>query len=398
MTEDTCSGRLDRTNSTESSGAVKQDRWANLDALRREIDAIDVQIVNLLAQRHDRVQQVVSIKKSMGLPVWHPAREEDLVSQRRAQAARVGLDPAFVEEIYRCVLRQSRVRQTSHVARVAVRPGYKVLIVGGRGRMGEYFGRWFRDAGYEVRVLEVEDWPRVDELCMGIQLALVSVPIDRTMDVIKKLGPHLPPDCVLADITSLKSGPVAAMLEAHKGPVVGLHPLFGPSTTVMDQQIVVSSPGRDPAACQWVLDQFSVWGNIVLTLEAQEHDELMDIMQGVRHFATFAFGRFLAERNISLSKTLEFCSPIYRLELAMVGRLFAQDARLYAGIILASQQRRDLLREFVSSLERSRKILEEGGMEAFCTEFERVADWFGTFCEQAMRESSFLIDKLVERF
>lgn len=398
MTEDTCSGRLDRANSRESSSSMNGDKWGNLDTLRREIDAIDVQIVNLLAQRHDRVQQVVSIKKSMGLPVWHPAREEDLVSKRRAQAARVGLDPAFVEEIYRCVLRQSRVRQTSHVARVAVRPGYKVLIVGGRGRMGEYFGRWFREAGYEVRVLDVGDWPRVDELCSGIQLALVSVPIDSTIDVIKKLGPHLPSDCVLADITSLKSGPVVAMLEAHKGPVVGLHPLFGPSTTVMDQQIVVSSPGRDSAACQWLLDQFSVWGNIVLTLDAQEHDELMDIMQGVRHFATFAFGRFLAERNVSLSKTLEFCSPIYRLELAMVGRLFAQDARLYAGIILASQQRRELLREFVSSLERSRKILEEGGTEAFCAEFERVADWFGTFCEQAMRESSFLIDKLVERF
>lgn len=393
--------RSDRANSedaADAADAAHPARAADLDDLRREIDAIDTQIVNLLAKRHEKVQQVVGIKKAMGLPVWHPAREEDLVSQRRAQAMRVGLDPAFVEEIYRCILRQSRVRQTSHVARVGVRPGYKVLIVGGHGRMGEYFGRWFREAGYEVRVLDVGDWPRVDELCRGIQLALVSVPIDCTIDVIKKIGPHLPPDCVFADITSLKAGPVAAMLEAHPGPVVGLHPLFGPSTTVMDQQIVVSSPGRDPAACQWLLDQLSVWGNIVLTLPAEEHDELMDIMQGVRHFATFAFGRFLAERNVSLSKTVEFCSPIYRLELGMVGRLFAQDARLYAGIILASRQRRELLREFVDSLERSRKLLEEGGAEAFCAEFDRIADWFGAFCEQAMRESSFLIDKLVERF
>ncbi|MCX8107326.1 MAG: bifunctional chorismate mutase/prephenate dehydrogenase [Verrucomicrobiae bacterium] len=382
----------------DRSDAAAACQVRNLEVLRREIDAIDEQIVNLLARRHETVQKVVSIKKAMGLPVWHPAREEDLVSQRRTQAARVGLDPAFVEEIFRCVLRQSRVRQTSHVARVAVRPGYRVLIVGGRGKMGEYFGRWFREAGYEVRVLDVGDWPHVDELCKGIHLALVSVPIDCTIDVIKKLGPHLPQDCVLADITSLKAGPVAAMLEAHSGPVVGLHPLFGPSTTVMDQQIVVSSPGRDPAACQWVLDQFSVWGNIVLTLPADEHDELMDIMQGVRHFATFAFGRFLAERNVSLSKTLEFCSPIYRLELAMVGRLFAQDARLYAGIILASAERRRLLKEFVDSLEKSRMLLEEGGMDAFCTEFARIAEWFGPFCEQAMRESSFLIDKLVERF
>jgi len=303
-----------------------------------------------------------------------------------------------VEEIYRCVLRQSRVRQTSHVARVGVRPGYRVLVVGGLGRMGRYFGRWFAEAGYEVRVLDVDDWPQVDDLCRGIQLAFISVPIDRTVDVIRQLGPHLPSDCVLTDITSLKAGPVAAMLESHPGPVVGLHPLFGPSTSVMDQQIVVSAPGRDPAACQWLLDQLSVWGNIVLTLPAQEHDELMDIMQGVRHFATFAFGRFLAERKVNLDRTLEFCSPIYRLELGMVGRLFGQDGRLYAGIILASPERRALLREYVQSLEQSRMLLEEGGLDAFCDEFERIAEWFGPFCEQAMRESSFLIDKLVERF
>lgn len=395
MTEKTSS---DSADPWQCSGTTGAQQTTSLDSLRREIDAIDEQIVNLLAKRHEKVQHVVAIKKAMGLPVWHPAREEDLVSQRRTQAARVGLDPAFVEEIFRCVLRQSRVRQTSHVARVGVRPGYRVLIVGGRGRMGEYFARWFRDAGYEVRILDVDDWPHVDDLCRGINLALVSVPIDCTIEVIRKLGPHLPNDCVLADITSLKAGPVAAMLEAHRGPVVGLHPLFGPSTTVMDQQIVVSSPGRDPEACQWVLDQFTVWGNIVLTLPANEHDELMDIMQGVRHFATFAFGRFLAERDVNLSKTLEFCSPIYRLELGMVGRLFAQDPRLYAGIILASKQRRELLREFVNSLERSRMLIEEGGMEAFCAEFNRIAEWFGPFCEQAMRESSFLIDKLVERF
>lgn len=370
----------------------------DIETLRREIDQIDEQIVNLLALRHERVQQVVSAKKAQKLPVWHPAREEDLVSQRRAQAMRVGLDPSFVEEIYRCVLRQSRVRQTSHVARVGVRPGNRVLIVGGLGRMGQYFGRWFREAGYEVRVLDVDDWPRVDDLCRDIHLAFISVPIDCTVDVIRQLGPHLPPDCVLADITSLKAGPVTAMLESHSGPVVGLHPLFGPSTTVMDQQIVVSAPGRNPAACQWLLDQLTVWGNIVLTLPAQEHDELMNIMQGVRHFATFAFGRFLAERNVNLDRTLEFCSPIYRLELGMVGRLFAQDARLYAGIILASPERRNLLRDYVQSLELSRTLLEEGGMDAFCTEFERIAQWFGPFCEQAMRESSFLIDKLVERF
>jgi len=203
---------------------------------------------------------------------------------------------------------------------------------------------------------------------------------------------------VLADLTSVKAAPVAAMLAAHGGPVVGLHPLFGPTTASMDQQVVVASPGRDPAACRWVLDQLSAWGNIVLTLDAAEHDALMNLVQGVRHFATFAFGRFLAERGVDLGRTLEFSSPIYRLELGMIGRLFAQDAAMYGQIICASPQRLALLREYVESLRRSCELLEREGPAAFEREFARVAAWFGPFCGQALRESSFLIEKLVERF
>ena len=371
---------------------------AALEELRREIDAIDQRIVDLLAQRSTKVQQVVALKTARRLPVYHPAREEDLISQRREQAQRAGLDPDHVEELYRCIMRQSRMRQTAQVTRTGVRPGAKVVIVGGLGKMGQYFSRWFAESGCPVRVLDREDWPRAAELCAGVDLALVSVPIGETVAVIKNLGPHLPPGCVLADITSVKQAPMEAMLAAHPGPVVGLHPLFGPMTTTMDQQIVVSTTGRAPEECQWVLDQFIAWGNIVLPLEAREHDDLMTIVQALRHFATFAFGDFLYRQDVNITRTLELSSPIYRLELGMIGRLFAQDPALYSEIIFASPERRALLQDFIDSLGRHSGLLKTGDKAAFCAEFQRIAAWFGPFREQAMRESNFLIDKLVERF
>lgn len=50
----------------------------------------------------------------------------------------------------------------------------------------------------------------------------------------------------------------------------------------------------------------------------------MAFIQALRHFATFAYGLHLAEENVQLEQLLALSSPIYRLELAMVGRLFAQ--------------------------------------------------------------------------
>lgn len=367
-------------------------------ALRREIDAIDQQVVALLSDRQKQVEHVVALKKAHNLQVYHPAREEDLISARRQQAKQAGLCPDYIEEIYRTVMRRSRVEQTDQMASKAVKPGATVLIVGGTGEMGRYFVNWFKGAGYAVRSMGSRDWERVADFCKEIDLCVISVTIDRTPEIIARIGPYLPPDCVLTDVTSVKKAPMDAMMAAHGGPVIGLHPLFGPTTSTLDKQIVVATPGRNDAACQWVVDQFSLWGSVIVMSDAAEHDQIMEFVQSLRHFATFAFGQFLASKNVPLSRTLEFSSPIYRLELGMVGRLFAQDAALYAEIIFATPERRALLKEYIESLNRNLEMLENGDKTEFEREFAKITRWFGPFGEQAMRESSFLIDKLIERF
>ncbi len=210
--------------------------------LRAEIDSIDKQLVALLAQRRRVVEQITQVKQQQDLPTFHPAREENLISARRAQAVEAGLDPDYVEDLFRAVLRQSRAGQLRTLGRRAARPGARVLIVGGRGSMGRFFCAWFTQSDYEVRVLDRDDWPRVQSLTAGLDLCILAVPIDATASVAAQIAPHLPPTCILADITSLKREPLKAMLQAHPGPVVGLHPLFGPATTTMDKQ----NPRRHP--------------------------------------------------------------------------------------------------------------------------------------------------------
>ncbi len=378
--------------------SIAQEIREQLDPLRQSIDAIDHDVVALLKERQEQVEKVLQLKKTHGLPVYHPAREENLISEKRRIGRAVGLDADFLEDIFRRILRQSRVEQTAQLARRAVRPGATVLVVGGDGAMGRYLARWFGEAGYRVRSLDREDWSRAETLCQEIDLALISVPIDSTMNVARRLGPHLPASCILADVTSVKQAPLSAMLASHPGPVVGLHPLFGPSTTTLDKQVVVATPGRESTACQWLLDQFADWGAIVLKTRAEDHDDIMGIVQALRHFATFIFGRFLYEKRIRLDEALEFSSPIYRLEFGMVGRLFAQDAGLYSEIIFASPERRALLKKYLASAQANLDLIANDDKTLFEDHFRRIAEWFDPFSRQALRESTYLIDKLIERF
>ncbi len=382
----------------EKTDNLEKSITSALEQLRIDIDDIDRQIVSLLAKRQSVVEKVVNLKNAHNIPVYHPAREEYLISNRRNQSREIGLNPDFIEEIFRSVIRQSRIQQTRDFTRLGVRPGASVLIVGGKGEMGKYFSKYFSDAGYEVRILGRDDWDRIEELCTGLDLAILSVPIDKTAELAFKLGAYLPKECILSDLTSIKAKPLQAMLEAHTGPVIGLHPLFGPTPSSMDKQIVVVTPGRNEKSCQWLVEQFVAWGTIIVRADAEEHDEIMGIVQTLRHFATFAFGQFLARKRIDIRRTLEFSSPIYRLELGMVGRLFAQDESLYSEIIFASPERRELLKDYLRSLNSNLEMIETGDKALFKKEFKKIAEWFGPFSEQAMRESSFMIEKLIERF
>src|SRR5262249_8821262 len=161
---------------------------------------------------------------------------------------------------------------------------------------------------------------------------------------------------------------------------------FGPATNSMDKQIVVVSPGRNSEAAKWLLEQLTLWGNVLVETPAEEHDQIMGIVQALRHFATFAFGQFLHSRGVPILRPLELFSPIYRLELAMVGRLFAQDPALYAEIVFATPERLQLLKDYIQSMSQNLSLIERGDKAEFTARFRKVAEWFGPFSEQAMRE------------
>lgn len=366
--------------------------------IRDSIDDIDSKILSLLAERYAQVEKIVKLKKEHNIAIYHPAREEDLIFKLRTKAEKKKLDPDFIEDIYRMIIRRSRVSQTDRMKHKGIKSSAKIVIIGGKGQMGGLFSSLFMKSGYQVEILEIQNWQNAKKICENTDLVLISVPIEKTIDIIQKVSSFIEPSTILADLTSIKEKPLKAMIKFHSGPVLGLHPLFGPTINSFDKQIIIATPGRDDKNCQWLIDQFLIWGSVIVRSSAKEHDEIMEIVQALRHFATFCFGSFLTQKKQNLERTLEFSSPIYRLETGMVGRLFAQDASLYSEIIFATKQRRRLLKEYISSFSEHIDMLEDNNKDLFIKKFNEVAHWFGPFSEQAMRESDFLINKLIERF
>ncbi|MDM5091885.1 bifunctional chorismate mutase/prephenate dehydrogenase [Aeromonas rivipollensis] len=371
-----------------------------LNALRDKIDVVDKQLIDLLAARLALVGEVGEVKSRHGLPIYAPDREASMLARRRAEAELLGVPGDLIEDVLRRVMRESYILESASEKEnhfKCMKPDLgKVVIIGGQGQLGRLFGQMFGLSGYRVESLEQGDWPRSDEILADAGLVMVAVPIDITCQIIDRLG-KLPADCLLVDVTSVKAAPLEHMLAVHKGPVLGLHPMFGPDVASLAKQVIVCCQGRDPAASQWLLDQMTIWGARLQQVEAKAHDEAMTLIQALRHFATFAYGWHLSREQANIDRLLALSSPIYRLELAMVGRLFAQDPHLYADIILSSPQNLAMIRRYYQNFGEALGLLERGDRAGFIEAFSQVSGFFGEHADEFLRESRTLLAQANDR-
>ena len=364
-----------------------------LNTLREGIDELDSQLVELLAKRSALTTQVGQIKAEAGMPVYVPEREKALITSRRAQAEAQGVSPDLTEDLLRRIMRESYHTQNNRYRCVNPSLG-QVVVIGGAGALGKVFVGLFERSGYQVTVVEQEDWQSGDahQTLSQAALVIVAVPINVTEHVIAQLT-MLPEDCILADITSIKDKPLKAMLEAHQGPVVGLHPMFGPDAPGMIKQVVVVCDGRQQQRYRWLIDQMRIWGATIHQSTSQEHDKAMAYIQVMRHFNTFVYGAHLKGENPDLESLTMFSSPIYRLELAMVGRLFAQAPALYADIIFNNPDNFALLRRFYDRFGLALTLLEQGDKDAFIAQFSDIGQWFGEYAKTCLVDSKQLLLK-----
>ncbi|MEI6859369.1 MAG: bifunctional chorismate mutase/prephenate dehydrogenase [Shewanella sp.] len=367
---------------------------SDLENLRGLIDGVDQQLINLLRKRLDFVAQVGAVKHGAGLPIYAPQREAAMLAKRRDEALKMNVSPQLIEDILRRLMRESYLNEKDVGFKQIKEDLGHVVIVGGEGKLGGLFSQMLMLSGYQVKILDKNDWGRAEQTFAGAGLVIVTVPISITCDLIKDKLSSLPRHCILADLTSVKTEPVKAMLAAHSGPVVGLHPMFGPDVGSLAKQVVVVCHGRDSNKYQWLLEQIQIWGARLVEAEPEKHDKAMQLVQAMRHFSTFVYGLNLYKEAADIESLLQFSSPIYRLELAMVGRLFAQSPELYADIIFAQKESMDAIGDYLDNYSQALSLLQSGDRDAFIDQFKQVAQWFGDFAPQFQRESRAMLQSV----
>lgn len=85
-----------------------------LDQIRTKIDQLDEAIVKALGERQQIIREVISGKLERADEIRDPEREEKLLARIRQKAPEAGLDPYFLEQLFREII-QNSVRYQTHM-------------------------------------------------------------------------------------------------------------------------------------------------------------------------------------------------------------------------------------------------------------------------------------------
>jgi prephenate dehydrogenase len=275
-------------------------------------------------------------------------------------------------------------------------PGKTVGIIGGMGQMGQLFRRFFEDQNYEVIIADRGSEKSSEELMRLADIIVFAVPLDETVNIISDLTPYARPDQLLMDLSSLKVRPIEAMLHSPSA-VVGLHPMFGGSISSFVGQTIVACPVRI-AAGEWryLRKLFENLGMRVKECSPGKHDQMMSIIQVLFHVTTMLTGRVLREMGVDVAETMEFTSPSYRLEMNLLGRIFAQNPALYSAITQMNPYALEVLEHLEDGLKCYKDWYNGADFPAFVGDFRKSAEHLGDFCGRAFDESSALLDFAVK--
>ena len=372
-----------------------------LPLLRAMIDAVDHDLLQLVARRMALVAEVAEYKRRHGLRVRDPARERELLEERVRDAASIGLPTEEIDAVFRLLLRASREHQAARRAEVAPDEAPRTIaVVGGHGRIGRVLVQLFGELGHRVLVADVDTPLGAGDAAAVADVTIVSVPIDVTEAVIAEVGPRVPADGLLMDVTSVKGAPVAAMLAATVdtgASVVGAHPMFGPSVHTLQGQRVVLCRGRGDAWFDWAARTFAARGLVVTETTPDAHDRAMAVVQVLTHFQTQVLGLTLARLGTPLDESLRFTSPAYLLELYVAARHFAQDPGLYGPLEMRNPRTGEVTAAFRAAAAELAGVLASGDRARFDAMFDEVRGFFGGFTDEALAQSRHLIDRIVER-
>ena len=185
----------------------------------------------------------------------------------------------------------------------------KILIMGA-GKMGSFFidllsfehevAVYEKDAKRMRFTYNCQRFTSLDEIKgFAPELVINAVTVKYTIPAFREVIPYLPEDCILSDISSVKTG-LKEFYESTHHPYVSTHPMFGPTFANLNQlseeNAIIISEG-DYMGRIFYKDIYARLGLNIYEYTFEEHDKTVAYSLSIPFVSTFVFAAVMKHQD-----------------------------------------------------------------------------------------------------
>lgn len=271
----------------------------------------------------------------------------------------------------------------------------RIGIIGGAGKTGGQFARLLRSRKFSVEVTGKHDARGNRQILERCDVVIFSLPLKHAAEIMRRELIHTKrKDQLILDLSSLKMQETKAMLTAP-GEIIGMHPLFGPTTNPIGELVILCPVRAKPATIASLRHLLTVLGLKTKVMTPEAHDRMMGVVQVIPHLKSLLMADVLRSLGVDIRKALATCTPTYELELNVIGRFLDDSADLYIPIIFRNPETKKILRTLQRTINRYVDIADHQDLPAAAARYRSCKKTFAPILSRARSHSEACITTLL---
>jgi|TARA_B100001750_G_C15465448_1_gene576755 prephenate dehydrogenase len=340
--------------------------------VRTEINEHTIEIFRLIAKRFELGLEAGDLKNSLGLPIIDIEREKKLEKIIKKEAKIIGMDEKTAKQFLRLLIKHTRNKEIENIRintiESQMKKNRRVSIVGGTGRMGQWFTLYFKNMGYEVEIIgknkrkvakiakyfRVNYSTSINDSINKSDIILVSVPMKATTPIISEVLEHVKEDKIILEISSLKKNierDINKKFKKHKDNIISIHPLFGPGLDINSKQQIILIKSNKTNKQKRIVTQLFPKSNITI-INAKDHDKSMAYILSLTHFINILFLSMLKKQN-----NIDYFSTTFKIQYNLANAILNDRTELLADIQILNKDFNKVLNNFIKDSKEFQKII-----------------------------------------
>lgn len=244
-----------------------------------------------------------------------------------------------------------------------------IHIIGGTGQMGSWLKKFLESQNLHPTTSDIKN--KGEKEIKNADIIFISVPIDAAEKVILATAKKVKQDTLLIDLSSIKTKSVE-ILKLTQLPSFGLHFLFGPTVSTIQNQKIAYIPIKEDSKSKQILKMFKDAGAQIIEMSADEHDYQMAHIQALTHFVNFSLAKVLADDKIKLSGQIS--TPVFLAQMSATSRVISQNPNLIAQIQNLNPSFLEVVKKLQTTQSSLIELIEKGDIKKLENLYQEIND------------------------